>query len=193
VTGEHIARALHGRRSGRGWMTRCPAHQDRGPSLRIDERDGRLLVHCHAGCVQADVIAALRARGLWQAPERTWTPAERRKWIRERQELERLLPEAQLWRDAAVVWIEEELVDLKAALFDPTLPPPEIDFIQRLEVLLQSLRSASDGALVDRYRSWATNHPWLSCAMVHVARKRKQAARNVLIQILNQQTAEAAG
>src|SRR4051794_8403770 len=39
------------RRSGHGYMARCPAHDDNNPSLSISEgRDGRVLVHCHAGC-----------------------------------------------------------------------------------------------------------------------------------------------
>jgi hypothetical protein len=46
----------------------CPAHQDRRPSLTVDMVGDRLLVHCHAGCTQAEVIAALRARGLWPDP-----------------------------------------------------------------------------------------------------------------------------
>lgn len=43
----------------------CPAHNDENPSLSVTERDGRILVHCHAGCSQESVIKALRARGLW--------------------------------------------------------------------------------------------------------------------------------
>ena len=47
-------------------MARCPAHDDRVPSLAIDERsDGTVLVCCHAGCSQHAVINALTARGLW--------------------------------------------------------------------------------------------------------------------------------
>jgi hypothetical protein len=62
-----VACALGGRKSGAGWIARCPAHDDRRPSLSIrDGDDGKLLVHCHAGCGQEDVIAALRARGLWR-------------------------------------------------------------------------------------------------------------------------------
>jgi len=64
MTAETIARELHGRRSGAGWMARCPAHQDRDPSLSIRETDGKLLVHCHAGCDQRDVVAALKTGGL---------------------------------------------------------------------------------------------------------------------------------
>src|SRR5215212_118100 len=48
-------------------MARCPAHEDREPSLSIGAgKDGKVLVRCHAGCDQRDVIAALRERGLWQ-------------------------------------------------------------------------------------------------------------------------------
>jgi hypothetical protein len=61
-----IAIALGGHRAGNCWMARCPAHDDTTPSLSIREtRDGKLLVHCHAGCEQAAVIAALQVRGLW--------------------------------------------------------------------------------------------------------------------------------
>jgi putative DNA primase/helicase len=71
MTAEAIAKALGGRKAGAAWMARCPAHDDRAPSLAIaDARDGKVLVRCHAGCDQQDVIAALRARGLWDADER---------------------------------------------------------------------------------------------------------------------------
>lgn len=65
MTAETIARALGGRKAGGGWMARCPAHDDRNPSLSIREVAGKVLVCCHAGCAQAQVIAALRERGLW--------------------------------------------------------------------------------------------------------------------------------
>ena len=66
VTAEVMAQALGGRRAGSAWMARCPAHDDRVPSLAIDERsDGTVLVCCHAGCSQHAVINALTARGLW--------------------------------------------------------------------------------------------------------------------------------
>jgi hypothetical protein len=71
MTAEAIAKALGGRKAGAAWMARCPAHEDRAPSLSIaDARDGKVLVRCHAGCDQQDVIAALRARGVWDADAR---------------------------------------------------------------------------------------------------------------------------
>jgi putative DNA primase/helicase len=66
MNAETIAKALAGRRAGGGWIARCPAHEDRKPSLSITEaKGGKVLVRCHAGCEQARVIAALRSRGLW--------------------------------------------------------------------------------------------------------------------------------
>jgi len=52
-------------------MARCPAHEDREPSLSItDANGGVVLVRCHAGCDQRDVIAVLRDRGIWQTESR---------------------------------------------------------------------------------------------------------------------------
>ncbi len=45
-------------------MCRCPAHEDRNPSLSVKQRNGRVLVHCHAGCPQDAVLDALAAQGL---------------------------------------------------------------------------------------------------------------------------------
>ena len=68
---ETIAKALGGRKAGGGWMARCPAHDDREPSLSIRDADnGKVLVRCHAGCDQRDVIAALRSRRYGKSPGR---------------------------------------------------------------------------------------------------------------------------
>ena len=68
MTAETIAKALDGRKAGGCWMARCPAHDDRKPSLSItDSQDGKVLVCCHAGCDQDELIAALRARGAWES------------------------------------------------------------------------------------------------------------------------------
>ena len=67
MTAEEIAKALNGRKVGGGWMACCPAHDDRNPSLSVtDAEDGKILVHCHAGCDQLGVIAVLRSLGLWK-------------------------------------------------------------------------------------------------------------------------------
>jgi putative DNA primase/helicase len=72
MTAETIAKALGGRKAGATCMACCPAHEDREPSLSIsDGKNGKLLVHCHAGCDQRDVIAALQKRGLWETTGKT--------------------------------------------------------------------------------------------------------------------------
>lgn len=66
MTAKQIAKILGGLKVGAAWMARCPAHDDRKPSLSItDAASGQVLVHCHAGCNQRAVIAALRIRGAW--------------------------------------------------------------------------------------------------------------------------------
>ena len=66
MNAEAIARALRGKRTGTGWIACCPAHDDQHPSFSVADRDGKTLVHCHAGCPAERVIDALRRRGLWQ-------------------------------------------------------------------------------------------------------------------------------
>ena len=40
------------------WIARCPAHDDRGPSLAVRELDdGRVLIHCFAGCSAHEVVS----------------------------------------------------------------------------------------------------------------------------------------
>jgi len=65
MSADSIARALKAHRSGAGWMAKCPAHNDNNPSLSIRDADGKVLLHCHAGCGQREVIEALKGKGLW--------------------------------------------------------------------------------------------------------------------------------
>lgn len=63
---QRIVEELGGKWRGRRGTCRCPAHDDRTPSMSVTEtRDGRPLVHCHANCTQTMLIEALRSRGLW--------------------------------------------------------------------------------------------------------------------------------
>ena len=53
-----------------GFVAPCPAHDDKNPSLSItDGKDGKVLIHCHAGCDQQAVIDALKGRNLWPEAE----------------------------------------------------------------------------------------------------------------------------
>lgn len=67
-----IARALHGRRYGSGWIVSCPVADhgkgrgDKNPSCTVKDGDvpGRVLFHCFAGCDPRDILDELRRRGL---------------------------------------------------------------------------------------------------------------------------------
>jgi hypothetical protein len=67
--GEHVTPHLENvtRSGGRPhqYRARCPAHDDRSPSLSIGigER-GQIIWHCHARCTEADVRAAMIRRGV---------------------------------------------------------------------------------------------------------------------------------
>lgn len=42
------------------YLARCPAHDDRLPSLAIRElSDGRILIHCFAGCTTHEIVSAV--------------------------------------------------------------------------------------------------------------------------------------
>ena len=49
------------KRTGSGtWLACCPAHRDKSPSLSIREGDdGRVLLHCFAGCEVSAIAAAV--------------------------------------------------------------------------------------------------------------------------------------
>ena len=98
-----LHRLTHVRHRGHGqWSARCPAHEDRGPSLTVKELDdGKLLLHCFSGCSVEDVVGAVgltvadlfpargpRGPGAGSKPQRLKVPAY--------QALEILVLEAQL-------------------------------------------------------------------------------------------------
>lgn len=65
--GKAIVQALGGRWSGIGGLCRCPAHDDRSPSLSVRVGRTRLLLHCFAGCQATEILKALQADDILQA------------------------------------------------------------------------------------------------------------------------------
>jgi hypothetical protein len=76
-----VSRLDGARRVGRNsYVARCPAHKDRSPSLSVGiGREGRVLVHCFAGCSTHDVLAAvgLSISDLFPERVRDLSPLER--------------------------------------------------------------------------------------------------------------------
>ena len=61
MTVQELLSQLDGvRHTTRGWTAKCPAHDDRRPSLSIRETDtSQILVYCFAGCSVEAICAAL--------------------------------------------------------------------------------------------------------------------------------------
>lgn len=54
---QHLSKV---KKTSKGYQAKCPAHDDQSPSLSIREGDdGRVLLHCHAGCTASAVVASI--------------------------------------------------------------------------------------------------------------------------------------
>ena len=74
-----LSRLSSVRQTGPGkWQARCPAHDDRSPSLSIRQTDdGKILIHCWSGCDTEAVITAIGLTWRDLYPDR-WREAEAR-------------------------------------------------------------------------------------------------------------------
>ena len=64
VTLDAVLAALRGlgcnpKPSGKGWQAKCPAHEDKTPSLSVSQGRDHVLIKCFAGCSFRDISAAL--------------------------------------------------------------------------------------------------------------------------------------
>lgn len=58
-------------KSPNSWMARCPAHGDKNPSLSITQApDGKILLHCFAGCTVEEIVGAVGLRMCDIMPDR---------------------------------------------------------------------------------------------------------------------------
>lgn len=68
-------RLSHVKATGQGkWLARCPAHDDRSPSLAIREVDDRILIHCFSGCAVSQVLVAMGLQMTDLFPDRVYHP-----------------------------------------------------------------------------------------------------------------------
>jgi hypothetical protein len=161
-----IARALGGKAMRRGgWIAKCPAHDDRTPSLSItDAPGGKVLLHCFSGCDALDVIEALRARGLW--PERHPTPEERAALAAER----RRRQEAERFCRAAAMLAELAL---------QRLGPCDPERSEWTEILLDIEKNPLEFA-----RHFQRNKPEMYAALLHAEERQYRRARRRTAEML---------
>ena len=92
--GREIVERLGGEWQGRGGLCRCPAHDDRTPSLSVRPGEKRLLFHCFAGCETGKVLRALSALQLlgsgWNSGANVTAPSPADPHARHRGAAERL-------------------------------------------------------------------------------------------------------
>lgn len=85
-------------------IAKCPAHEDRSPSLTVNELDdGKVLIHCFAGCDNESVVAAVGMRMADLFPQRLADARSKppRAWLDARDALACLATECQVIAIAA--------------------------------------------------------------------------------------------
>lgn len=66
-----LARFSNVRKTSNGWQACCPAHEDKKASLSISVKEGKILLHDHAGCPLEAILAAvdLKPKDLFLEPK----------------------------------------------------------------------------------------------------------------------------
>jgi hypothetical protein len=137
------------RKTRSGWSARCPAHEDRSPSLSVAlGDDGRILLYCWGGCSFQEITRALgfEPGDLSPGRPRPRTPEERRQAQEEekQRELDRAL---EAW--SARAWIR--LAALRRSYF-LVLDGPENMTAERCDMLLycDHILDQLEGSLSDK-------------------------------------------
>ena len=130
MMGEEFIQLLDGvRQTSRGWSACCPAHDDSSPSLGIAiGDDGRILIHCFAGCSAQEICDALgiHARDLFP----TQTSGPRVRETQRRREYERLRKRAQLRQEGFKIDVSREaegMIEAACAIDISTWSPERLD------------------------------------------------------------------
>jgi len=138
ITERLLAQLDNVRRSGNGWRADCPiGHSSRGALSVSDGDDGRVLLHCFAGCGAAEVVAALGLTLADLYPQPHCLPpmlrATARAAIRDSG-----------WRAALGVLGRESLIVLIAACEMQGGLPPTAEDIRRLVLAVERIQSVRE-------------------------------------------------
>jgi hypothetical protein len=76
IADKFLAQLTKVKRTGReSWIACCPAHEDKNPSMTVTEKDdGRVLIHCFAGCSVDSILGAVGMTFSDIYPEREADP-----------------------------------------------------------------------------------------------------------------------
>lgn len=93
------------KRCGAGWLDLCPAHDDRSPSLSISTgRDGRLRLHCFAGCSHEAILEAAGLGGPNQMPRPSAAVISAHEVRAEADRFKRVATARSIWAEAHPLW-----------------------------------------------------------------------------------------
>lgn len=138
ASAEPLLQRLEGvQKSGNGWRAKCPACGGQSRKLAIAESDGRVLIHCFAGC---EPLAVLQAIGLsWSSlmPPRHW-PQSRD----ERKAATKAIRECG-WRSAVEVLATESIVAKLAAVQLISGEPLTFEDFDRLSIASERIDHAA--------------------------------------------------
>ena len=67
-----------------GYLCRCPAHEDKTPSLHICDKDDKVLVYCFAGCDPESITGSLGLQMKDLYHQSDMTPIEKHKYAKEK-------------------------------------------------------------------------------------------------------------
>jgi hypothetical protein len=113
----------------------CPAHEDRKPSLAVKEEDGKIILHCFAGCSVENIVGAVGMDMTDLFPPK------------EKVDYARPAPKVKFFATDLLRVIALEAAIVSVAAYDmskgKTLPQHDLD---RLQVAYQRINTAMESA-----------------------------------------------
>lgn len=174
MTAHDIATALDARKSGpSSWWARCPAHQDRKPSLEITDAGDKVLVRCWSGCTQQAVISALRSQGLWPDPP-PLTQEQKREWARAVRQPRLLAKRIEAWRMGAGMRLKDEKIDGEAR--------GDLEYLARAARELYLLQLAGPAELARMYHE---SDPVLRAEDEAAGRRWRDLCESLILQVVS--------
>jgi hypothetical protein len=172
-------------RGGNGFNVRLYDERGRWRDFARDDKGGILdLVQRVRGCDRVTALRWLAAFAGMALEDKPFSAGERQSWARRKAEFDRDLPTARLWRRAGLSLCDQDLSELKAAIFSSKADSDPSD-IRKMEQVATTLQATSDAALVKEYRWWRANHPAMTAGMVMAAEKLERVEHRALDRFLD--------